>query len=98
MNVPSVRVVTLLQPAEVLVERGRTEGVIHCRTCRESTMHYVTCPGDDDTAAKLWASDGETFSWRCEECEDLVDLNSAKTLLAIYAREIRLDEYKMLGN
>ena len=93
-----VRVITHLQPAEVLVVRGETEGVIYCKTCRESTTHYVTCPGDDDTDAKLWASDGEMFSWRCEKCQGLVDLDSEKTLLAIYAREVRLNEYKTLGS
>jgi hypothetical protein len=82
-----VRVITHLQPPEVLVERGATHGAIYCKTCRMSTEHYVTCPGDDDMNARLWASDGETFTWRCEQCQELVDLDSAQTLLAIYARE-----------
>jgi hypothetical protein len=93
-----VRVIAHLQPAEVLVERGVTQGVTYCRTCREVTVHYVTCPGDDDTAARLWASDGETFTWRCEKCQELVDLNSAKTLLAIFACEARLAEIQAFGS
>jgi hypothetical protein len=83
------RVVVHLQPAEVLVERGRTTGALRCKFCRTVVEHYVTCPGNDDDNTKLWASgDPIVFAWRCRSCDELTDLGPREPLLAIYAQEI----------
>jgi hypothetical protein len=88
-TVTELRVIVHMQPDVVLVERGNTDGMIYCAACRRPTEHYVTCPGDDDDGRKLYASDelAWTTTWRCEECDDLVDLDVDDTILAIHAHE-----------